>query len=507
MAASTVGLATTEDEIRSLEVRMARVSTQTEIDGLASTMCTLRTTRNTFTPFGRLSFDILARVFELIASSYIECWEPANLVSKTPLQPEPVVAWQQLMQVCVLARDVAHHSPRLWSYLDLNWHPEWFQLCLRRAGSCRFSVMANEYPLRPSDDVGDVRKRKEAIRSVNLAFLKEQLAIIDASDHAYSRITAVLRSLSMRGKMIPVSTHWGPTAEMAVSLTNLSFRNLRLTLDIPHCPHLVQLAVIACRFRGTEREIYRHMAKIAPALQDLHAGSIFATEDEQYTPNIDESEGLLPLLQSMTIETSYRSATTVLSVFARPRSQLNIRVTDTRMEGDCEHWRGIMLAQMRRYASRTVGAGLHLRARHWTDVYSHEIDGCSLYIRYRNSTSRLTCLMWQEGVKDCSSVFDHYDTVQIYGKVAGPFFSYAAAHPTSAFASITHVIIRDGEGGLEELGSWLDARAVAGQPIQMVNFKRCKGYIDAHGTIGEIARKFIGEQARVAVYEDDVRLC
>jgi hypothetical protein len=113
MAASTVGLATTEDEIRSLEVRMARVSTQTEIDGLASTMCTLRTTRNTFTPFGRLSFDILARVFELIASSYIECWEPANLVSKTPLQPEPVVAWQQLMQVCVLARDVAHHSPRL----------------------------------------------------------------------------------------------------------------------------------------------------------------------------------------------------------------------------------------------------------------------------------------------------------------------------------------------------------------------------------------------------------
>jgi hypothetical protein len=502
MSASAVGLATIEEEIHTLEMRVSGVRTQSEIDELACTISTLRATRNTLIPFGRLSFDILTRVFDLVASSYYECWTVTNAVSKISRYRDPVITWKELMAVCMFTRQVALQSLRLWSYLSLHWRPEWFRLCLDRAGAWRLSVISNKYSLRPLSN----EEQRGASRNTNLALLTERLATSQAVDSSHSYPPAMLYCLSLRGKLRPIERDGTLTAEMGLSLTSLYFCNLRLSLDMPNCPQLVQLVIHACWFRGSKHELFRHIAKIAPVLQDIHIGPIYAPEDEQYAPTVDQSEGLLPLLQRIDIETNYRTATEVLSVFASPKSKLYIRITDTEVEDDVQHYRDTMLAQMRRIAPPTADASLELQPCIWKDFFSDEIDGSSLYIKYQDSSSRITCTLWQKSIKDWSSVFDHFSTVIIYGKMAQRFFSCAAANATAVFTSITHVIIRDGEGGLVELGSWLDARAAADKPVTVVDFKRCKRYIQAHGKVKAFARQFIGEQARGAVRNNGKRV-
>jgi hypothetical protein len=420
-------------------------------------------------------------------------------------RPNPMT-WMNMMSVCTKTRAATLSISGVWSYLDMEWSHPWFELCYNRARMSSLSVIIKR----------DESWPPPSSREENFQLLTGKTTKGDAEGPSIrcldyrSETNFFSHSRTTPPQDGGIQYDWNALGHAVARLRILRLQFIILT-DIAAFPPLTHLALVFCYFEGNQQDLFRWIAHAFPQLSHLELGPV-PTSQSVDREKVTGLEGLLPRLSMLRIHGKLFFVVSALHAFSVPQERLTVSVSPDSMMGDIRgsnlRRRGQILDRILVIAPHAPASkrAFHIRPTTMGTPFGDR-TGFNLSFQHMGSSGpRVMYTDYRDDICGYSSVFERFDTVHVHGTAARAFFVYAKESPLDALASIQHVVIEDGDGGLLELAAWLEARASAGTPVQTINFQECQGYVRVYGPIVGFAHKIISEHALFAVQADGIAL-
>jgi hypothetical protein len=500
--------------IRTIDAALAKLERQractrmSRRTPISSAICVLQTERNTLIHITRLPFDILHAIAALLSAGYFARWLDMQSVFGCSAygETDAFMPWRPLMHTCTHMRSLFISSaPGLWSYVDLNWKHQWLKTCVERAGMAHIAILASQRrrfsSWKARAGVDPVR-----IRQANLRWLLSRQSPDRNAVHDLHALVCLgddgIRSGGDRSAPAVASEQtylWTQLQGRTACATLLRVSKADFPADIGRWTSLVGLDVSHCGYDGNPRSLFRSIAQAAPQIEQL------TLECVRCSPMTDEIqvvelENLLPRLQDLRIRDKTAFVATALHALVRPRARMAV-LTGLALGSTSEHeyFRGPLIDRLLRLVSYNVRATpitveCAWRTEHFVHVY---------FDHPRSSTTpRVAFTDYCTPLPSCAALFERFGVLRVLKRAVQILFDYATRDP-AMLASIEHVVIVNGEGGLPELATWLSIRAAAGRCVRSLNFEGTKEYLRLHGSIPTIVRDYLPSNLIGAVQLQD----
>jgi hypothetical protein len=497
--------------IRTIDAALAKLERQractrmSRRTPISSAIRVLQTERNTLIPITRLPFDILHAIVALLSASYFARWLDMQSVFGCSAYGETTafMPWRPLMHTCTHMRSLFISSaPGLWSYVDLNWKHQWFKTCVERAGMAHIAIFAfqrrrfSSWKAQAGLDPARIRRAnlrwllsrqtpdRNAVHDLHALVCLGDDGIRSGGDHSAPEVASEQTYL------------WTQLQGRTACATLLRVSKANFPADIGRWTSLVGLDFSRCSYAGNPRSLFRSIAQAAPQIEQLSLDYV------QCSPMTDEIqvvelENLLPYLQDLRIQDDLPVVTTALHALVPPRVRLEV------LPGSCqsedERCRGPFLDRLLRlvsYSTRITPITVECawRTENYVRVsFDHPRSG---------ATPRVALTYFNTPLTSSASLFGRFSVLQVRNRAVHILFEHAARDP-AMLASIEHVVIVNGEGGLSELATWLSVRAATGRCVRSLNFEGTKEYLRLHGSIPTIVRDYLPSHVIGAVQLQD----
>jgi hypothetical protein len=263
----------------------------------------LRERQNSLAPLCRLPVEILAGLFYLIK-------DHRNMFTVSALR-----------HTCRALNNVSLATPRLWSDVDLQQHPEWCLLCNQRAGPVPLSLTAfKTNALLTGDDLSTLFQRSSRI----YWHCHAHPDIVTVVANLLNSSAPLMRSVSFVGP-------WRMLDPCAFSLTpkllggdcsnlvHLVIDQVALE-DAPPLPNVETLSISIC---STTFSTYRRIIQRAPNVKDITLDSNTLEDDPEASDEITPID--LPHLVTLSINQARNETLPFLYLLPNPSQRFTIQ--------------------------------------------------------------------------------------------------------------------------------------------------------------------------------------
>jgi hypothetical protein len=456
------GIAAAQDEITRLRIRIAHMKTRLSL---------LRIRRNALVPFSRLPSDVVSHIIAfLVRIDHIPFVKDASMMSLSQLQ-NPFgkrAAWISILGVCTNVRALAINTPLLWSFIDLDARPEWIRLCIARASTSPLLV-ATATPAQQYTD--KIISWREQIKTLYLGAERfNDAGMIYASDMPSLRAAYFTGQHSRSPVPFPFVIHSTFLRGASSCLTRLVINRARF-VAAPSFPNLSYLDLCQIDCDANPDHVLDFVEK-SPALEELYINDVMCNPSAQAVPR----QALkLANLARLGISGDLPFIAIVLpKLRVPPHGYCMVNYHHIWMEGSVEVERRAWCERAFHAALQVFGHGgmwpaVHLSAK----VHNSEAYRLCLWIEHAESTD-LTMTYEDQAfsLSDFHPIIERSHTLDVHGVIAE--FSGLVCDHSFPLTRLEHLVIEDGEtADLTAIHAWLYRRASMGQPLGILEFRRC----------------------------------
>jgi hypothetical protein len=265
----------------------------------------LRERQNSLAPLCRLPVEIVVEIFRLIGD------------------PRRIFELHAIRHTCRALNSISLSTPQLWSYVNLEWHPEWVAVCCQRAHPVPLCLVAFKiHKLLTADLLPPLFHLSSVIRWGSQAQSESELA---------STFIRLLNSPAPLVKIVTYLGSWSEPAMFALTPQLLGGNCSNLTIlyvervDLDDTSTLPSLETLSISYSQATFSGCRRIVQRAPNLKYLTLNTIALEETPQNTDEIITID--LPRLVTLAIDQAQNEALPFLRLLPNPSQRFEIQGT------------------------------------------------------------------------------------------------------------------------------------------------------------------------------------